>query len=144
MEKNQKNILVAVGVLIALAVATIQVNAQNFQGIATYKSDRNMSDFQFQAEGMSPDQMDKIKAQLKKQFQKEYELKFNLTESTWEEAESLDAGRLPRVPEAWNCPSPWVVGCFTKTLLRKRQFSKRSLSVNSGLSMTTWKVVTGK
>lgn len=92
MEKIQKNILVAVGVLIALAVATIQVNAQNFQGIATYKSDRNMSDFQFQAEGMSPDQMDKIKAQLKKQFQKEYELKFNLTESTWEEAESLDAG----------------------------------------------------
>ncbi len=92
MKNNYRNILVALGALIALAVTTIHVNAQNFRGIATYKSDRDMSQFQFHADGMSPDQMEKMKAQMKKQFQKEYELKFNLTESSWEEAESLDAG----------------------------------------------------
>lgn len=79
------------GVLVALLLS-FNTFAQHFQGMATYKSDRDMSEFQFQGDGMSPEQMNKMKAQLKKQFQKEYELRFNRTESTWKEAESLDAG----------------------------------------------------
>ena len=68
------------------------VSAQNFQGMATYQSARSMKNFQFKAEGLSPDMQKQIQEKLKKQMQKEYELKFNLTESTWKEVESLDGG----------------------------------------------------
>ena len=68
------------------------VSAQNFQGMATYQSARSMKNFQFKAEGLSPDMQKQIQDKLKKQMQKEYELKFNLTESTWKEVESLDGG----------------------------------------------------
>ncbi|MCP4459159.1 MAG: GLPGLI family protein [Cytophagales bacterium] len=91
MKKEQKSIVLILGVLIALFIS-YSSHSQEFKGMATYKSDRNMSGFQFQGEGMGPDQMEQMKAQLKKQFQREYELRFNLTESTWKEAESLDAG----------------------------------------------------
>ena len=80
------------GVVVASLLVSFASHSQDFTGMATYKSDRNMSAFEFQAEGMSSDQMENMKAQLKKQFQKEYELRFNLTESTWKEAESLNAG----------------------------------------------------
>ena len=90
--KNHKNIVVAFEALLAFVLLSTEIQGQNFQGMATYRSDRDMSQFQFQAEGMSPDQMNDMKAQLKRQFQKDYELRFNLTESTWKEAESLDAG----------------------------------------------------
>ncbi len=91
MKTEQKSILTLIGFLIAVFV-TIESHSQEFNGMATYKSDRDMSGFQFQGDGMSPDQVEKMKAQLKKQFQREYELRFNLTESTWKEAESLDGG----------------------------------------------------
>ncbi len=91
MKTQEKILLIVFGILLAVSL-TFECSAQKFQGIATYRSDRNMNDFQFQGEGMSPDMVDQMKAQLKKQFQKEYELKFNLTESTWAEAESLDGG----------------------------------------------------
>ncbi|MEQ9230919.1 MAG: hypothetical protein RIF46_09545, partial [Cyclobacteriaceae bacterium] len=88
MKTDQKSLLLFIGILLAGVLLTFQSSAQGFQGIATYKSDRDMSNFQFHGEGMSPDMAEKMKAQLKKQFQKEFELKFNLTESTWAEAES--------------------------------------------------------
>ncbi len=92
MKTDQKSLLLFIGILLAGVLLTFQSSAQGFQGIATYKSDRDMSNFQFHGEGMSLDMAEKMKAQLKKQFQKEFELKFNLTESTWAEAESLNAG----------------------------------------------------
>lgn len=92
MKTDQKSLLLFIGILLAGVLLTFQSSAQGFQGIATYKSDRDMSNFQFHGEGMSPDMAEKMKAQLKKQFQKEFELKFNLTESTWAEAESLNSG----------------------------------------------------
>lgn len=90
--KKHKNILVLFGAILAMVLLSTETHGQDFQGMATYRSDRDMSRFEFQADGMSPDQMNKLKTQLKKQFQKDYELRFNLTESTWKEAESLDAG----------------------------------------------------
>lgn len=89
MKNLKKQITLVIGIMVA-TVITIQ--AQNFQGHATYQSSRKMDGFNIKMEGMTPAMEEQIKERMKKQFQKEYDLKFNLTESVWSEVESLDGG----------------------------------------------------
>ena len=87
MKKLKKTIMLLLGIITA---GTLTLNAQNFQGIATYQSARKMGGLSIKGDGMSPEMEKQIQESLKKQMQKEYELKFNLTESTWAEVESLE------------------------------------------------------
>ena len=64
--------------------------AQEFQGVATYKSQRKV-DVQLDSTQMQDGMREQIMAMLKKQFEKEYELAFNSTESLYKEIEKLDA-----------------------------------------------------
>ncbi|WP_420388081.1 GLPGLI family protein [Roseivirga sp.] len=89
MKNLKRQITLVIGLMVALVIS---INAQNFQGIATYQSSRKMDGFSFKGEGMTPAMEQQIQEQMKKQFQKEYELKFNLTESVWSEVESLNGG----------------------------------------------------
>lgn len=89
--KNKLSFLI-LGILLGCFILIQRASAQNFQGVATYLSDRDMSKFAFNGNDMNPETTEALKAQLKKQFQKEFELKFNRTESTWAQAESLDGG----------------------------------------------------
>lgn len=89
MRKLKRKISLIAGLMVA---ALVTVNAQNFQGIATYQSSRKMDDFKVKMDGMTPEMEKQLAEQMKKQFQKEYQLKFNLTESSWKEAESLGNG----------------------------------------------------
>jgi len=89
MKNLKKQITLIIGIMVA---TVITINAQNFQGYATYQSSRKMDNMTMKFEGMTPAMEAQIKEQMKKQFQREYELKFNLTESVWNEAESLDGG----------------------------------------------------
>ena len=65
--------------------------AQQFQGVATYQSATKMN-LSFSGENKEVMISEDIKKQLNKQMQKEYVLRFNLTESSYKEAESLDGG----------------------------------------------------
>lgn len=88
-----KNLKQRITLIIGLFVAgIITINAQSFEGKATYQSARKMQGFAFKGEGMTPEMEEQIKQQMAKQFQKEYELTFNLNESIWKEAESLNSG----------------------------------------------------
>ncbi|KYG83768.1 GLPGLI family protein [Roseivirga echinicomitans] len=87
MKKLKKTVMLLLGILTA---GTLTLNAQNFQGIATYQSARKMGNMSIKGDGMSPEMEKQLQESLKKQMQKEYELKFNLTESTWAEVESLE------------------------------------------------------
>tara|TARA_R110001592_G_scaffold119604_4_gene322844 strand:- start:2035 stop:2880 length:846 start_codon:yes stop_codon:yes gene_type:complete len=87
MKKLKKTIMLLLGIITA---GTLTLNAQNFQGIATYQSARKMGGLSIKGDGMSPEMEKQLQESLKKQMQKEYELKFNLTESTWTEVESLE------------------------------------------------------
>lgn len=89
--KNKRSFLL-LGILLGCLILFQQAKAQKLTGIATYRSDRDMSNFAFNGNDMNPETVENLKAQLKKQFQKDFELKFNLTESTWAQAESLDGG----------------------------------------------------
>lgn len=71
---------------------TAGLYGQNFQGVATYQSSMKMGNMQIKMDGMTPQMEEQLKAQMAKQAQKEYTLKFNLTESVWKEVESLEEG----------------------------------------------------
>ena len=65
--------------------------AQDFKGVATYKTDRKIN-LRIDSTSMVDDEMHKqMEAQLRKQFQREYTLTFNMDESIYTEVEKLDA-----------------------------------------------------
>ena len=68
---------------------TSLLSAQDFKGIATYKSQRKM-DIQLDSTQMNSEMQKQMMAMLKKQFEKEYTLQFNNNESIYKEAENLD------------------------------------------------------
>jgi len=65
------------------------LSAQDFKGIATYKSQRKM-DIQMDSTHMNDEMQQQMMAMLKKQFEKEYTLTFNNDESIYKEVENLD------------------------------------------------------
>lgn len=79
--------------LILLFVNSIML-AQDFQGIATYKSHRKV-DLKIGDDKVNSEMQKQIQEQLKKQFQQEYTLKFNKYESVYKQNEKLDAPSLP-------------------------------------------------
>ena len=62
--------------------------AQDFHGVATYKSHRKM-DFNMKSDGINSEMEKQIQEQLKKQFQKEYTLTFNQEASIYKQNEEL-------------------------------------------------------
>ncbi|WP_452223308.1 GLPGLI family protein [Lacinutrix chionoecetis] len=74
--------------LIITLFFTVLLFAQDFQGIATYKSHRKM-DLKMDGVDENSEMHKKLKAQLAKQFQKEYTLTFTKEESIYKQNESL-------------------------------------------------------
>lgn len=75
-----------------LLIATGVLNAQNFQGQAFYKSKTNMDgSFKIESSSMTEEMKQKFMESMKKEFEKEYVLTFNKTESVYEEEQKLDA-----------------------------------------------------
>ncbi len=81
-------ILLYTSLAITLFFTTL-LSAQDFKGIATYKSQRKM-DIQMDSTQMNSDMHKQMMAMLKKQFEKEYTLDFNNNESIYKEVEDLD------------------------------------------------------
>ena len=65
------------------------VSAQEFNGIATYKTQRKM-EIQMDSTQMSTEMHQQMMAMLKKQFEREYTLNFNNNESIYKQVEELD------------------------------------------------------
>ncbi len=79
-------------ILIVLILSVFTLNAQNFQGKATYKTFRKV-DFKMSKKKGAPksDMQKKIQEQLRKQFQQTYTLNFNKSESTYTQNKKLSA-----------------------------------------------------
>ena len=79
--------------IISLLVCTFIVqiiNAQDFQGAATYKTSRKI-DIQLDSTQINSDQHQQMMAMLKKQFQKTYVLSFNKETSIYKEDKPLES-----------------------------------------------------
>ncbi len=68
--------------------------AQNFQGIATYKTSTSL-DLKMDSSAMSGDQQAMVMKMLNQYLQKEYTLTFSKTESIYKEVEQLQQGGFP-------------------------------------------------
>jgi GLPGLI family protein len=79
--------IVRVIVLLLTAVFTA-VNAQDFQGVATYKTQRKV-DIKLDSTQMNDEMQTKMLEMMKKQFQKTFTLSFNKEESTYKQEEEL-------------------------------------------------------
>ena len=94
----KKHIKLSLALFFLLGLCLNNTWAQKFSGIATYHSASNIASnisFNSAVAGSSTQSVeitDDMKKQLNKQMQKEYTLKFNATESTWKEVESLESG----------------------------------------------------
>lgn len=66
------------------------VTAQDFQGIATYSTDRKL-EIQLDSTQINSEMQKQIHEMMRKQFQKEYTLRFNKSASVYKEEESLGA-----------------------------------------------------
>ena len=76
------------------AVSFLQIQAQEFQGMAVYESKTSTSDFKTRMEGnkdMTPDMQKMIEERMKKMFEKTFILNFNKSASIYKEEEKLDA-----------------------------------------------------
>jgi len=80
--------LVHLSLTLAFLITT-HLSAQDFKGIATYKSQRKV-DIQIDSTQMGDEMHQQMMAMIKKQFEKEYTLEFNKNESLYKEATSLD------------------------------------------------------
>ena len=76
--------------LLCLVFAVTLTNAQDFQGIATYKSHTKV-DVKLDSTQMGGDMHAKMLEMLKKQFEKTYKLTFNQEESVYKEEEKLES-----------------------------------------------------
>jgi len=81
--------LIKIVTVLILSITT-NVMAQNFQGIATYKSQRKV-DIKMDSTKMNSDMQKRMMAMMKKQFEKTYILTFNKEESIFKEEEQLEA-----------------------------------------------------
>lgn len=76
-------------VVLALTAVFTAVNAQDFQGVATYKTQRQV-DIKLDSTKMNDEMHQKMIAMMKKQFQKTFTLSFNKEESIYKKEEELD------------------------------------------------------
>jgi GLPGLI family protein len=81
-------------ILFIFMLVSALLNAQDFQGEATYKTSRKM-DFKMDSigasQGIDKEMQGKLNAMLQKQFQKEYKLTFNASESIYKQEGKLAA-----------------------------------------------------
>lgn len=84
---------IIITIIVALTLIVANGNAQDFQGVATYKSHRKV-DLKMDNENMNDEMQKQIQEQLRKQFQQEYTLTFNKNESIYKRNEKLEAPSL--------------------------------------------------
>jgi GLPGLI family protein len=89
-----KNNYLQTVILFVFMLVSALLSAQDFQGVATYKTSRKMDlkiDSIAQGQGINEDMQKKLNAMLQKQFQKEYKLTFNASESIYKQEGKLAA-----------------------------------------------------
>ena len=126
--------------LIAFTCTISAIQAQEFQGIATYKTQRKL-DIKIDSTQVGGMQ-DELMAMLKKQFEKTYTLTFNKEESLYKEEESLAPPSLDNTMVVMNMGG---AGELYKNIKSKR-FVKQSdllgkmFLIQDSLKTTSWKL----
>ena len=134
-----KNYKLKIALTAALTLAAfMNLNAQNFQGIATYQSGTNgeaLKKYRATLAGMPPDLREHFEEYPGIDLQsKDFELKFNLTESTWKELESLSKSG------GFNITGTTYKNTAEKRYLREQEISTKPFLISDDLAPLKWKL----
>lgn len=135
-------------ILFVFMLISALLSAQDFQGIATYKTSRKMDlkiDSTAVSNGMNEDMQKKLNAMLQKQFQKEYTLTFNASESMYKQE-----GKLAAPAPGNDGMSIMMIGNGESSILYKNNKEKRYAKkedlmgkvflIQDSLKNTAWKL----
>ena len=134
------------GLITILIISLIanHLRAQEFQGIATYKSHRKV-DLKMDEKKVNSEMQKSIQEQLKKQFQQEYTLEFNRNESIYKRVETLDR---PSPPSSSGIIIKVSQGSdvYYKNIKENRYTNKTEISgkiflIKDTLNVNKWKLV---
>ena len=135
-----KNYQVKIALTAALTLAAfMNLNAQNFQGIATYRSGMNakaLKKYRTRMARMHPDMKKYYEEDPGISFHKskDFELKFNLTESTWKEVESLSKSG------SFNITSTTYKNTAEKRYLYDQEIIDKPFLIADALAPLKWKI----
>ena len=123
---------------------SVSLNAQDFQGQATYHTKTTMDMGNFGGGQMSDQQKKQIAERMKSMLEKTYVLNFNRSESTYKEEEKLDA------PGSGSSPWRGMMSSFTggpqyknvkdNVILQEQEFFGKQFLVKDSLPTLEWKL----
>jgi len=118
--------------------------AQEFSGTATYSSLTKL-DIEFDSTRFTPDQIRNMKQMMQQQLNKEYTLKFNRTESIFEEVEVLETGQGGRgmgfmTMMAGGAGSKVYKNLAEKTQSEQVEFFGKIFLIGDSLTLEDWKL----
>ena len=133
-----KNYKVKIALTAALTVAAfMNLNAQNLQGIATYHFENAKALKKYKADiaSLPPDMKKHFEEYPGVSFQStDFELRFNLTESTWKEVESLSR------QGSFNITSTTYKNTAEKRYLYEREILDKPFLIADALAPLKWKM----
>jgi len=128
---------------ILILITFIRVSAQEFKGIAIYKTSSKMT-MTMDSTKMSGNDQKELNAMIRKSMQKEYELRFNKNESLYKEIESLKNDGDSQGIEVIGLGSGTEGGIYknskTKSLVETRDLFGKLFLVKDSLANFNWKL----
>lgn len=130
-------------IFILISIFSIQLLfSQKFQGIAVYKSKRNMG-IEMNNSKVSSEKMKKVQDEINRQFQKDYTLKFDGEESLYAENEKLDApstqsGKIQITISGGN--DIMYRNIADKKFVNQKEFMGKFFLVKDSLKLQDWKL----
>lgn len=129
--------------LLALLLPLMAIS-QEFSGTATYSSLTKL-DIEFDSTRFTPDQIRNMKQMMQQQLNKEYTLKFNRTESIFEEVEVLETGQGGRGMGFMTMMAGGAGSKVYKNLAEKYQaeqveFFGKIFLIGDSLTLADWKL----
>lgn len=126
-----------------LLVLVFQLNAQNFQGVATYQSKTTMN-VDFEQSGIPAERIKRMKEMMKSQLEKTYELSFNKTESVYKEQRKLEEGngrgRMRMMMMGGGATGDYYKNIQTKASSKENEFSGKMFLIKDDLKNYEWKM----
>jgi GLPGLI family protein len=130
-----------------IAASFLQLQAQEFQGMAVYESKTSTSDIKTRMEGnkdITPDMQKMIEDRMRKMFEKTFILNFNKSASIYKEEEKLDApgqsGGMRMMSSMMGGGGTHYKNVKDKSYTVDKEFMGKEFLINDSLPNLNWKM----
>jgi len=133
----------------ALAITAIQMNAQEFQGMAVYESKTSTSDVKSRMQGnrdITPEMQKNMEERMKKMFEKTFVLNFDKSTSIYKEEEKLEApgqeggGGMRMMSSMMGGGGTFYKNVKSKSYTVDKEFMGKEFLIKDSLPNLNWKM----